>query len=298
MSLLTVVNDVCAVVGVRQTTSVVGGIAFDRTMLEMFSLANEMAQRIAIDNHDWTRLRKSQLFIGDGVTEAFPLPADYARFLLTSQVWRSTSAITPMRFIADTDQWFQRRTANYSAPWGEWTIFGGQIHIWPIMAGPVAPWQNAKSYLVNDLAYDAGPPTLVWKVAVAHTSAAAGTFAADRAAFPGNWSNTGSTQIAPVTARVTYLSKNCVALAAGSGPAFIADTDTFVLDERLLKLGMVFQWKANKGSPYAEDMGNYQDALSFAMGKDEPAPILIGRLPVSQANMAYPFPVPDGMTPL
>ena len=244
MSLLTVVNDVCAVVGVRQTTSVVGGIAFDRTMLEMFSLANEMAQRIAIDNHDWTRLRKSQLLIGDGVTEAFTLPADYARFLLTSQVWRSTSAITPMRFIADTDQWFQRRTANYSAPWGEWTIFGGQIHIWPIMAAPAG----------------ATPAT---------------------------------------TARITYLSKNCIALASGSGsPAFIADTDTFVLDERLLKLGMVFQWKANKGSPYAEDMGNYQDALSFAMGKDEPAPILIGRLPVSQANMAYPFPVPDGMTPL
>ena len=33
------------------------------------------------------------------------------------------------------------------------------------------------------------------------------------------------------------------------------------IDERLLKLGMIWQWKANKGSPYAEDMGTYSDAL-------------------------------------
>ena len=38
---------------------VFSGITGNRTMQEMVSLANEMAQRIAYDNRDWTRLKKT-----------------------------------------------------------------------------------------------------------------------------------------------------------------------------------------------------------------------------------------------
>jgi hypothetical protein len=55
---------------------------------------------------------------------------------------------------------------------------------------------------------------------------------------------------------------------------------------------MVWQWKANKGTSYAEDMGTYSDALAVAMGHDSPAPIIVGRRPMSQGRTAYPFPVP------
>jgi hypothetical protein len=55
---------------------------------------------------------------------------------------------------------------------------------------------------------------------------------------------------------------------------------------------MIWQWKAQKGSPYAEDMGTYYDALNYAMGKDSPSPIILGRLPMSAAvNSSYPWPV-------
>ena len=47
MTLLTVVKDVCATVGVQVPSTVFGGIANNRTMQEMLALANEMAQRIA-----------------------------------------------------------------------------------------------------------------------------------------------------------------------------------------------------------------------------------------------------------
>jgi len=57
----------------------------------------------------------------------------------------------------------------------------------------------------------------------------------------------------------------------------MSDADTFVLDERLLKLGMIWQWMANKGAAYAEPMGTYSDAILMAMGKDQPAPIMYGR---------------------
>src|SRR5207344_944323 len=98
MTLLTVVNDVCAAVGVHQTTSVVASINANRTMFEMLALANEMAARIATDMRDWTMLRKQATFAGDGIAEAFNLPADYSRMLTNSHVWRSTSTLQPMRF--------------------------------------------------------------------------------------------------------------------------------------------------------------------------------------------------------
>jgi hypothetical protein len=97
-----------------------------------------------------------------------------------------------------------------------------------------------------------------------------------------------------ITATFAYLDKNCVALNSGGvSAAFHADTDTFLLDERLLKLGAIWQWKAQKGSPYNEDLGTYGDALAVASGHDSPAPILIDRKAISRtAAIAYPWPVP------
>jgi len=231
MSLLSVTREVCAAVGVLVPGAIFSQLTGNRTLQEMLALANEMAQRIAYDTRDWTRLRTNATFAGNGAldvdgvtvvgTSAFDLPENYKRMLLTSNVWRSTSQQQPMRFISDTDQWLNRRVASASnSAWGEWTLLGGQIHIWPIM-------------YVGTFAYFA------------------------------------------------YLNKDCVALAGGGfGDTFMSDSDAFVLDERLLKLGMIWQWKASKGSPYAEDMGTYSDALANMMGRDSPSPILAGRTPV------------------
>ena len=200
----------------------------------MLALANEMAQRIAYEYRDWTRFRTTHTLTGDGVTTAFDLPSDYKRMLLTSNVWRSTSTMSPMSFIPDTDDWLRRRSGDVSdTSWGEWTMMGGQLHLFPALAD-------------DETAY-----------------------------FP-------------------YMHKNCVVLAGGGfGDEFIADGDAFALDERLLKLGMIFQWKAQKGSAYAEDMGTYGDALSMEMGHDSPAPIIIGRRPISACHStAYPWATP------
>lgn len=237
MSLLSVVQDVCAVVGVTRPASIYSGISGNRTMQEMVALANEMAQRIAFDNRDWTALRKTSTIVGDGTTTAWDLPVDYKRLLLTSNVWRSTSTQSPMRFVPDTDEWINRRADNGTSDnaWGEWTMMGGQIHIWPALE-------------------------------------------VDQAAY------------------FSYLHRNCVRLASGGfSDSFFADGDSFVLDERVFKLGMIWQWKAQKGSPYAEDMGTYGDALTYAMGHDSPGPIIIGRRPISaNARYAYPFDAPTG----
>src|SRR5258705_2309886 len=105
MTLLSVIKDVCAVVGVQTPTSVFSNITGNRTMQEMLTLANEAAQRIAYDERDWTKFKKTVTFTGDGVTTAFSLPADYKRMLLTSNVWRSQTTLHPMRFGSVTDEW-------------------------------------------------------------------------------------------------------------------------------------------------------------------------------------------------
>jgi len=239
MTILSVVRDVCATVGVQMPTSVFGGIANNRTMQEMLSLANEMAQRIAYDTRDWVGLRARANLTGDGVAEGFSLPANYKRLMLTGNVWRSTSTLQPLRFISDHDEWIRRRLSGQSDGAGEWIISGGAggyplIYIFPVLA------------LGETVAF-------------------------------------------------YYIDRNCVALTGGGyGDSFMADTDTFRLDERLLKLGMIWQWKAQKGSPYAEDMGSYSDALANAMGHDQPAPILIDRRPISHhERVAYPWPLPS-----
>jgi len=233
MSLLAVVQDVCAVVGVTQpTTSIFAAIGSNRTMFEMLALANEMAQRIAYDTRDWQGLQRSVTYSGNGTATDFALPADYKRMLLTSNVRMSTNPQQSMRFISDYDEWLWRRAQNLYDGRGEWIITGGRMLIDPVMS-------------------------------------------------------------AGVSATYPYLDRNCIALASGGfGDRFMADADTFRLDERLLKLGMTWQWKAHKGSPYAEDMGSFSDALATAMGHDKPMPIIVGRRAMSwsNTNASYPFP--------
>jgi hypothetical protein len=233
MTLLSVVKDVCSTVGVAVPQSVFSNITGNRTMQEMLTNANKCAQRIAYDTRDWTRLRTTQTYTGNGVAEAFDLPANYKRMLLTANVWRSTSSVQPVMFIPDTDDWLNRRQYGWNSPHGEWTMMGGQMHIFPVLE-------------------------------------------ADESVY------------------YPYLNKNCIALNGGGfGDSFLNDNDSFVLDERVLQLGMIWQWKADKGTPYTEDMGSYGDALTMAMGHDSPAPIILGHRPLSHSvKVSYPFRVP------
>jgi hypothetical protein len=209
-------------VGVVVPGTVFGNINANRTMQEMVNLANEMAQRIAYDTHDWTRLKTDTAYVGDGVKTAWEIPFNFKRLMPTSNVWSEVSVHTPMAFIHDTDEWLRRRTAGETDSRGEWTMLGDYLHIYPALS-------------------------------------------------------------LGLTARYNYLDKDCVRLGSGgNGDRFLTDDDSFRLDERLLKLALIYQWKAHKGSPYAEDMGTYSDAIQTAIRFDNPAPIIIDRLPASR----------------
>lgn len=248
MSLLTVVQDVCAFVGVERPTSVFADLNANRTQQEMLALANETAQAIAYDERDWKRITSlAQMDGASGIdagysTSAFLLPENYKRMLLTANVRRSTAPTLPLRFIPDQDEWARRRLSNWTDPWGEWTINTGRLFVHPLVpAGTLISFP----YLVKNHIFIAGSPP------------------------PGVLTDT-----------------------------FANDSDVFFLDERLLKLGMIWRWKQSKGSPYAEDMSNYEIALSRVAGADSPSPIIAGRMPVSAAaRVAIPWPPDWGPQP-
>jgi hypothetical protein len=239
MTVQSVIREVCSFVGVRPPNGSVFVSPYqDRTAWEFVQLANEIAQRIAYDTRDWTALRALGTFTGDGILASFPLPANYQRMLLTTNVWRSSNTNAPLSFVSDPDEWLQKELqGGYINPIGEWTIFGGEMHVRPILP-------------------------------------------------------------AGETVKFYYLHSNPVKLASGGyGNQFMNDADTFPLSERLLKLAMIWQWKCNKGATYAEDLANYEDALTKVAGADKPSPILVGSMPMSSdAHVAYWGPTPPGST--
>lgn len=306
MSLLTVCQDVCAVVGVMRPASIFSGLMTSRTQQELLALANEMAQRIAADHREWTALYRVGTFTGDGFTNVFQVPVNFRRLLLTSNVYRSSFPQLPMTFLPNPDDVLQRQLTGYwyTASPGYFWIAADGFRFHPVLAGPppIDPfWANATTYAVNARVRDPDLGTY-WKAVVAHISAATGTFASDRLNNPSYWGTT--TPLAPTgppeTAKFIYLGKDCIVWngASGgtvSGPEFQADDDVFYPDERVLKLGMIWQWKAQKGTPYAEDLGTYEDALDRLAGSDKPAPIIIGTKVISaRANVAMPWPADWG----
>jgi hypothetical protein len=66
-----------------------------------------------------------------------------------------------------------------------------------------------------------------------------------------------------------YMSNNwCRSASLVGQSAWAADTDTGILNEELMTLGVIWRFKSKKGLDYAEDMANYEIAVNKAIFKD------------------------------
>lgn len=67
-----------------------------------------------------------------------------------------------------------------------------------------------------------------------------------------------------------YISKNWILGADGTTykQYFTLDTDTLLLPEELLTLGLRWRWKKEKGFDYAEDFNTYEKQVSQALGSN------------------------------
>lgn len=229
MTILSVFQSVAPVIGIEVPSAVMAST--EREHVELASLANEMAGRIA-RGHDWQRFSTVATLTGDGSSTAFDLPSDYDRMQDESRVW-SSSIEGPLTHIKSLDEWLGLDVHVYDLVINAWIIYGGQMHIRPAMASGV-------------------------------------------------------------TAKFFYQSNLIVAPGSGDNKvAFTSDTDSYRLDEQLLKLGIIWQWKANKGQAYAEDMANYEQLLSRRAAKDGGSKKLtVGRVRMpADTTIAYPVPI-------
>lgn len=73
-----------------------------------------------------------------------------------------------------------------------------------------------------------------------------------------------------------YLSKNWILGVDGTTykELFTLDTDTLLLPEELLRLGLRWRWKKEKGLEYAEDFRTYETEVANALGRDGGKPTL------------------------
>lgn len=88
-----------------------------------------------------------------------------------------------------------------------------------------------------------------------------------------------------------YLSNEMVRDGDGNAKAsFSADTDTFVLPERLLTLDLIWRWRAQKRLEYSEDMRNFDIAMEEATGRDKGNRIIhVGQQRMgAHVDIAYP----------
>ncbi|MGL4811907.1 MAG: hypothetical protein ACRCXM_09025 [Beijerinckiaceae bacterium] len=74
------------------------------------------------------------------------------------------------------------------------------------------------------------------------------------------------------TAQYPYISNEWARSNADAPKAaFTSDDDTFMLPERLLTLGLIWRWMAQKGLEYSEALATYEVALSQEQARDRGA---------------------------
>lgn len=131
MTILTVVQEACVeALGMDRPSLVFGNQ--DREMVEMQAVVNSAARMIC-DAFDWQKLRAIKTITGDDVTEAFPLPDDYDRMLKTASLW-SSRWFWSINHITDADQWLELQVVPIASTYGNWIIYGDEMHILPLMA--------------------------------------------------------------------------------------------------------------------------------------------------------------------
>lgn len=79
-----------------------------------------------------------------------------------------------------------------------------------------------------------------------------------------------------------YISKNYCQTSGGTAQAeWAADTDTGILDESIMELGIIVRFKLSKGLDATSDIAKYDTQVMLAMGRDGPKRTL---------NMASSYP--------
>lgn len=126
--------------------------ATDAFSLEMQVLSNEVAKDIA-KSHDWQALVRTHSITPDGVVTSFPLPEDYDRMLLDTEIYDESNWAWGYFHVTRPNDWLRMKVEEFSTinP-GAWTMQGNRFEFYPAPSG-IAPAQFvyiSKDIVTND----------------------------------------------------------------------------------------------------------------------------------------------------
>lgn len=228
MTVLTAMQSAAVrLIGQKPTTFFGSSETFEN---ELCDLVNEIAQDIS-EFRDWQALVKVETLTGDAAQTIFPLPADYDRMMVNTEILDGPSWLFGYTHIPDMNEFIFLQERGFQPTPGAWAIFGGKLNFTP---APSAGQTATYPYISN------------------------------------HWA---------------------VAEGGATKSAFTLDTDSFVLNERLLTLGLVWKWRQNKKLDYTGDDSAYADALSFHGSKDGGSNVIrrSSRLRFANARLAWPW---------
>lgn len=81
----------------------------------------------------------------------------------------------------------------------------------------------------------------------------------------------GNLNIMPIMPLNTPLSYGYISTSIVGGPdlsTFTTDDDTFVLDDELLRLGIIWNWKKSKGYDFSAELAQYQQRMEMQRFRD------------------------------
>lgn len=167
-------------------------------------------------------------------------------------VSRLRSADWEYAHVIDHDVWLDWQLRSFTPATGAWTMLGDQIEILPILPAGKA----VKYWYQSD------------KIVRSNGTAANSSF--------------------PYSLSFELADSDAYGYAQTE---FVTDEDHYQLDWKLLEAGMLWQWRANKGLPYAEDMQTYELKKALLVKRERgPRTVTVGGpMPSDDAEIAYPW---------
>lgn len=124
----------------------------DQEVVELRTLLHDVAEDVG-KAHDWPVLMARHSISGDGSDTSFPLPADYDRMPVKSNLY-STRSQLPLARVHDIDQWLEFEITPVVGYPGYWVLLGGELQIKPALA----TGENVRFYYISNRVWTDGTP--------------------------------------------------------------------------------------------------------------------------------------------
>lgn len=324
MSLLSIATAAANNVGVNAPSSIIGNT--DPAAVRLLQLARRTAFNLA-SRKDWTSLVVEHVFIASGAT-TFTLPSDFDH-LIGDTLWDRTR-FWQMRGAMSPQQWQLYKSSNLGQATIErrWRIrltsgdsagAGTVFEIDPPLSTTDTTstfvfeyvsknWCQAATtysleeavintagsgYPLNDLLTLAGGTSTV-AATLRVAGVTAGVITAAQVETPGTYTvlPTSPASVTGGTGTGAKFTINSTTFPGKTRADWAADTDTFLLSEDLLELGVIWRLLARLGLAYAEEKDEYERQVDQSIARDG-GNATLSLTPGRGLHLLGPYNVPD-----